>query len=923
MVESTGAADKVKVGAEYVRFFQSLGIDDEQKAVFLARLLQEFFMVAAKLDNHLSPTGATLHVAVSRMCEADNPTDAPQHRWIRVIDRLGFFGDEDDHASRVVNIGLSYAYRHKELNAVSEGNALRLQELRLSAVTDPVGNAASRSQVAISSGGVVVAQRHGAAKASRGPATGGEAPSSGKGQGGDCVGGVGRAADGTCDGTPAGQSLDVPAGGVVIRGPPAGGVPPTTGDPPHASGAAPLSSEDAALLRDGGVVVATRAPHGGPTSRAAGIPAANDGATSVVGGCHWGTGNVAAVMDVAAPDVTKIVSAVQPVITPNDAAVQCVTQVLEGLSGREDLRHVLQQLVNDSLLCLARLLGGASAGYSAGVLPADLELSWPGVRRFTSKWWPVWEVSTDEPATLPPDGTLAHKVHTTRPALSSRWMIDVNMTSINPVLLRATVMCRRYNKKDMLDLVRVMRVGPGVKYPINVALAVMLLFGTQEEHYCTVLAELASAGRPIVPAVVPILSAACHAFESSGLGAAEDASSPDDSHPSAAADASSGAVEVGGAAEPSGTGRSSLRAATPTVDVNSIGPGAMTMDERYAEMERLLEEEKTTTAGVSRARRVAARRNARAPPSMAAAMQLPARDSSVASLATECTAPEQDEDAPLAKRRRVAQAPPNGAGTAERRLAKQRGTASLALISLCPPRRPTCPPGAVADPKRAQAFRLVGSTVGARQRRPDSRSEEVAGVTNGPRDCVIGKSHANTGARHAACDEGDNRQAAPPRRYRVALSAELMVTGLHHIRGDGVGQPTHGFGRGSKGATGKQTPTSNRQQPLRNSDGIRRPQQQRRLGGDHRQKGMLGGGQRHGRERTSLVTMHVLRQEGRPKGETANNEDSSGCPRHAPPHSRNPLSSAPLDARSVAIEVSTLVLAQPHEKQRRGRRLAK
>mgnify|MGYP006924557380 FL=1 len=65
---------------EYLQFFRSLGIMDNSKVAFLARMLQAFYNMAIKLDEHLAPTGAVLHAAVSRMCQDDIPMDAPQHR---------------------------------------------------------------------------------------------------------------------------------------------------------------------------------------------------------------------------------------------------------------------------------------------------------------------------------------------------------------------------------------------------------------------------------------------------------------------------------------------------------------------------------------------------------------------------------------------------------------------------------------------------------------------------------------------------------------------------------------------------------------------------------------------------------------------------------------------------------------------------
>jgi len=65
---------------EYVHFFRSLGIVDKHKLGFLSRMLEAFYEMANKLDEHLAITGAVLHAAISRMCKADIPMDAPEHR---------------------------------------------------------------------------------------------------------------------------------------------------------------------------------------------------------------------------------------------------------------------------------------------------------------------------------------------------------------------------------------------------------------------------------------------------------------------------------------------------------------------------------------------------------------------------------------------------------------------------------------------------------------------------------------------------------------------------------------------------------------------------------------------------------------------------------------------------------------------------
>lgn len=55
------------------------------------------------------------------------------------MDRLGFFSDADQHSNRVINIGLSYAYRHFEVDTLATASALCLKDLRV--VADSAANA--------------------------------------------------------------------------------------------------------------------------------------------------------------------------------------------------------------------------------------------------------------------------------------------------------------------------------------------------------------------------------------------------------------------------------------------------------------------------------------------------------------------------------------------------------------------------------------------------------------------------------------------------------------------------------------------------------------------------------------------------------------------------------------------------------------
>jgi len=113
---------------DYVQFFADLGISDLQKRVFLGGLLRTFRDAAAKLDMHLGGYSSAVHAAVSRLSAPPNPRESPEHLWRRVHDRLGFFHDENQHAQRLVNVGMSWAYWHLEMNAICLASAQLLTE---------------------------------------------------------------------------------------------------------------------------------------------------------------------------------------------------------------------------------------------------------------------------------------------------------------------------------------------------------------------------------------------------------------------------------------------------------------------------------------------------------------------------------------------------------------------------------------------------------------------------------------------------------------------------------------------------------------------------------------------------------------------------------------------------------------------------
>lgn len=365
-MERAAAGAKAKVSHEYERVFQTLGVDDPAKVQTLARLLQVFCEVASQLDSYLAPVGASLHAAVSRMCEGDNPLAPPQHRWIRVIDRLGFFRDTDEHTCRVVNIGLSNAYRHKELEALTAANALRLCDLRLSTSGGGGDGGTPLSQRCVPPGGVVVPRPVGLG-GTNSPARVAQSRSASDAT---VVGGASVRDPSADDG-----SSILPPGGLVVKRPGtvggtksvknAGGVL-SDGDMAQvdretvAKDPAPDGDEDA-LLQDGGIVVARRAP-------LPDLPAGQDGVGSSGAGNMKKTG---AVVELDGEFVT-VISSTQPVVTHTDAAVKCVTSVLDSLASRDDVHRVLDQLVCESLLSLRRLHGGSVANYSAGVVSANL-----------------------------------------------------------------------------------------------------------------------------------------------------------------------------------------------------------------------------------------------------------------------------------------------------------------------------------------------------------------------------------------------------------------------------------------------------------------------------------------------------------------------------------------------------------------------
>jgi len=534
---------------EFVQLFRALGIF-EQKASYLARLLEAFYELGAKLDEHLAPTGAVLHAAVSRMCQAENPMDAPEHRWIRIHDRVGFFSDQDDHGSRVINIGLSYAYRHKEFDALAAANTVRLEQLRRAAAGDiELPATVADVEPDVPPGGVVV--RNDGVPA-RGGGGGAEASANTQGWSKPAVA-TGPSTGADADGGGDGGSFLPPTGGLVVRLDVRGGtVPVETG---------------ADVPEKGGLVVARRTPGVGQAAgpRGAATPLDVEG-----GACY----------------ATQCIQ--QPLIVPTPEAVKCVSTALEAFLKRSDAKDVMRQLLIDGLLSWGRLHSGQTTKAAAGVISAEeATAEWPASRQLLYELWPVWKAHDEKTVELPPQGTVSRHTHAGRAMLSSRWKVKVDMTEINPVIRRLDVKSHRYFKKGSLDpVLEVMRIAPGLKVPLGVTIASTLMVASWDSDFCSIWKQLAASGRAPVLGKMPLAAAACHSFETAGV-----------------TERLVTAVEAGDPVGAPSVGVSTSPTAAPAL--------VAVMAARQAEVDDLVAADKSKTAGEHRARRVDARRRDR------------------------------------------------------------------------------------------------------------------------------------------------------------------------------------------------------------------------------------------------------------------------------------------------------------------------
>lgn len=221
----------------------------------------------------------------------------------------------------------------------------------------------------------------------------------------------------------------------------------------HDAGAAGAAVEND--VNAGSIIVETRAPRRQPHAGPAGS------GSTLLGQKLSGGGEDA--------DPSKVLSSVKPVVTPSAASIKCISAVLEALKKRQDIRHVLQQLVTESLLCLGRRKGEFATGSASASAVAVGEAGWLAVRAILHSWWPFWEIPAAADMQPPPLGTVGHIARPSRPILSSRWAIDVTMEAINAVIHNLGVNSgRSLDKNKLPTVVPVSRFGPNLRGVIGV-----------------------------------------------------------------------------------------------------------------------------------------------------------------------------------------------------------------------------------------------------------------------------------------------------------------------------------------------------------------------------------------------------------------------------------------------------------------------
>ncbi|KAK1866271.1 hypothetical protein I4F81_008791 [Pyropia yezoensis] len=293
---------------DYIQFFVDLGINDEQKGVFLAGLLRNYHIAAAKLDKHL----------------------------------VGY------SAARVVNVGMAFAYRHFEINSLASANAQVLHDLSKKAASADaiveVVNAGTTPGDFVAPGGLVIGANNpppDSAQKREGSSAGGQGPAAGNGGGSELRKVNVNAEPGGDDGP---SQIDKGASGesrtVVI------------GDTP---GRGPQSDVKAAAGGEGEGLA--------PVKKVAGVSTVT-GVTRAGGSSASGKANSTLVVPMPTsgsqkPHVVRVapinlLRTTQPRIYLTGEPLAAVKLVLSTIADREDIDDAARELMTDSVLFYAR-----------------------------------------------------------------------------------------------------------------------------------------------------------------------------------------------------------------------------------------------------------------------------------------------------------------------------------------------------------------------------------------------------------------------------------------------------------------------------------------------------------------------------------------------------------------------------------------
>lgn len=179
------------------------------------------------------------------------------------------------------------------------------------------------------------------------------------------------------------DDLVLPDGGLIVR---------RVADAPRL----PEPALGGPTLGVGGIVVARRPPQSSET-----LPLKDKNATALLPGSDYGPGDTRSSgsagqknSEVAA-DAVKLVQMTQPVVTPSEPAVTCITALLDSFREQQDIRDVLQMLLTDSLLCLGRLRSAVAMAPHDGSKSEIKEVDWVSVSTLVNCWWPIWEAPNE------------------------------------------------------------------------------------------------------------------------------------------------------------------------------------------------------------------------------------------------------------------------------------------------------------------------------------------------------------------------------------------------------------------------------------------------------------------------------------------------------------------------------------------------